>query len=196
MVVECDRFPMIRLMILRALLLLAVSALAEAQPVEKTFKLPFKIAGVGWMDLRVSTAGALPAEDRKVRIEVAGILVSPSKEEPKRANLLWTFGFTNKGMKAVESVRVEEVSPTEVAITRVDDASPEFKDGYWIGNSVPTEATRDTQPWLYAEGPSNFVFRFSVKEPGKEPRVLYQVAAFSQEAKEYFRAQIKKINEG
>jgi hypothetical protein len=187
---------MYRALFTAALLLLGSHALSEERVVAKVLKLPFKIAGVGWVDLPVSTAGALPAEDRKTRIEVAGLVVGPDKEDPRKATLAWTFGFTNKSMKVVESVRVEEVSPATVAILKIDDPTPALRDRYWIGSSVPIEATRETQSFLYEEGPSYFVFRFTIKERGKEPRTLLQVATFSQAAKDHFQSKIRKINEG
>lgn len=156
----------------------------------------FQIAGVGPMDLPMSPGGPRSVADGAMKIEMAGFLVGKSQENPQQASLIWTFGFTNKSLKNVRIVKVEEVSPSEAGILRVEDPSPSFRDKYWSGASRPEVATPENHPWLYSKGPSLFVFRFTVHEQGKEPRVLYQPTVFSPEAKQHFRAQIAKLNGG
>jgi hypothetical protein len=156
----------------------------------------FQIAGVGPMELPMTEDGAPPAKNRKMKVDFAGFMVGKRAGNPREAALIWTFGFRNKSLKNIESVRVEEVSPTDVAIVRVLDESPKLIDRGWIGTAEPQVATRETQPWLYSQGMSVFVFRFTVKERGQEPQVLYQPTVFSPEAKQAFRRMIEKIQEG
>jgi len=69
-------------------------------------------------------------------------------------------------------------------------------DMYWMGATNPDAATRESVPWLFADGASTFVFRIVITEAGKGSREYLQPAWFSKEAKAHFRAMIAKINEG
>jgi hypothetical protein len=171
------------------------TAISDAPPPAAGYT-RFQIAGVGPMDLPFTAEGARPTADKKAKIEMAGFLVGVSDAHPNQASLIWAFGFTNKSLKNVQSVKVEEVSPSPTSILRVEDSAPVFRSKYWSGNSRPELATAQNHPWLYAEGPSIFVFRFTIQERGQAPRVLYQPTIFSPAAKQQFRAQIEKLNRG
>jgi hypothetical protein len=51
-------------------------------------------------------------------------------------------------------------------------------------------------PWLFADGPSTFVFRITINEPANDSREYFQPAWFSSEAKAHFREMIARINGG
>jgi hypothetical protein len=173
--------------------LLVTSMGSPARDVETEM---FQIAGVGPMELPMTAEGAVPTEDRKVRIDFAGFMVVKPRENPGQAALAWSFGFRAKSLKNLESVRIEEVSPTATAIVRVMDAAPRLSGRDWVGWSEQEVASAGNHPWLYADGSSVFVFRFTIKERGKEPRVYYQPTSFSTAVKKQFQAMIDKINQG
>jgi hypothetical protein len=53
-------------------------------------------------------------------------MVAKHAGNPGKAALVWGFGFRNKSLENIESVRVEEVSPARVAFVRVFDESPKL----------------------------------------------------------------------
>jgi hypothetical protein len=175
------------------LLCLTSVALGREFMGHKVIETPFAIAGGTTVVLPMTDAGAVPAEDGKVKIEVAGPIINISKENSKLAVLTWTFGLTAK-IKDIESISVAEVAPTETEIVLVNDQMPKLAKKYWIGSTPPVVVTHEAVPWLFTDDTSTFVFRFVINERGKTPRVLYQPTRFSGEAKAYFRAMIAKIN--
>ncbi|MBB5206850.1 hypothetical protein [Chiayiivirga flava] len=156
---------------------------------------PFTLAGGEVVKLPITAAGPIPAETRKLKVEVAGFSVGPSAKNPKAPVLSWHFGFTAKRLKPLESVEIAEVFPSKTVNTLVFDASPTLESGYWKGGVIAVPAGPQTTPWLYDTEASIFVFRFSVREKGKRPIVLYQPAWFSKEAKDVFRLQVARIAE-
>lgn len=185
---------MIRNIAYLTLLCLASVALGREFMGQKVIETPFVLAGGTTVTLPMTDAGAVPADDGKVKIEVAGLIIEPSAENPKRASLIWTFGLTSKSIKNIESISVAEVAPTETEIVLVNDQAPTLTKKYWIGSSPPVEVTREAAEWLFADDTSTFVFRFTINERGKAPRVLYQPSRFSDEAKAYFREMVARIN--
>ena len=178
-----------------ALFCLASVALGREFMGHKVIETPFAIAGGTTVVLPMTDAGAIPAEDGKVKIEVAGLIINPSKENSKLAVLTWTFGLTAKS-KNIESISVAEVAPTESEIVLVNDQIPKLAKKYWIGSTPPVVVTHETVPWLFVDDTSTFVFRFTINERGKAPRVLYQPTSFSGETKAYFREMVAKIDGG
>lgn len=162
----------------------------------KVIDAPFAIAGGKTVVLPITDAGPIPAEDRRAKIEVAGFMIMPSEGDPQLAMLVWTFGLTNKAVKNVESITVAEVAPADAEMTLVNDIAPKFEKRYWIGRTTPVAATRESAPWLFADGASTFVFRFTISEHGKDARTYFQPASFSSEAKAHFRQMIERINGG
>ncbi|MEO8064087.1 MAG: hypothetical protein ABI821_15235 [Pseudomonadota bacterium] len=163
---------------------------------QKVIDAPFAIAGGNTVMLPVTDAGAIPAEDRKAKIEVAGFIVTRSENEPKLAMIVWNFGLTNKSIKNIESVTVAEVAPAELETPLINDTAPNLVKRYWVGATPPVAATRESVPWLFKEGSTIFVFRFTISEPGKKPHVYLQPAWFSNEVKTHFREVIARINGG
>jgi len=162
----------------------------------KVVNVPFPIAGGETVRLPVTEVGAIPAENRKALIEVAGFSVGPSNEDPKQAVLRWHFGFTSKRLKDLESVEVAEVSPSDVVVPLVLDLNPRLSEDYWMGSVSGGAVGPETTPWLYSEKASIYIFRFTLVEKRGKHMVLYQPAWFSAEAKEQFRAIAARITEG
>jgi len=161
----------------------------------KVVNFPFPIAGGEIVRLPTADAGPIPAENREVKIEVAGFAVGPSPEDPKKAVLVWHFGFTAKRLRELESVEVAEVSPSDVAVPLIVDSKPELIENYWKSTISGVPVGSETTPWLYEEKASIFVFRFTLKQKNKKAFVLYQPAWFSAEAKDEFRAIAARLSE-
>lgn len=185
---------MIRKAVCLTLLCCTSVALGREFMGRKVIETPFVLAGGTTVMLPMTEAGAIPADDGKVKIQVAGFVIKPSTENPKRATLVWTFGLTSKSLKNIESISVAEVAPADTEIVLVNDLAPKLTKKYWMGSSTPVEVTREAAEWLFADDVSTFVFRFNINERGKAPRVLYQPTMFSGEAKAYFREMIARIN--
>ncbi|HTG35492.1 MAG TPA: hypothetical protein VLB76_21435 [Thermoanaerobaculia bacterium] len=154
----------------------------------------FPIAGGKAVSLPVTEAGPIPAEDRAFKIEAAGISIQPLLFSPKRATLAWQFALTAKSFETLEHVTVEEVYPDEVAKVLVDDQSPALKEKTWSGSSIGVEPDLKSTPWLFSEGDSIFVFRFTINSKGKPPAILYQPAWISQSAKRMSQLSVKQTN--
>ena len=187
---------MYRTTVVLALACISVAALGREFRGHQVIDTPFEIAGGKTVVLPITDAGAIPAEDRKARIEVAGFVIARSKDDPRLAMIVWSFGLTNKPLKNVESIEVAEVAPAKAVVTLVHDTAPTFEKKYWKAGTVPSSATRESVPWLFSEGTSTFVFRFTINERGKDSRVYFQPASFSSEAKAHFRKMIERINGG
>jgi hypothetical protein len=172
---------------------------------QRVFDMSFAIAGGKTVSLPVTDAGPIPAENRTVKIESAGIAIRPavlgssstSFDPPHGEALLsWGFMFTLKTSKTLERVAVEEVFPSDVARVLVNDQSPSLRGKVWSGGTVGVAPDPASALWLFTDEPSVFVFRFTIEVAGKTPVVLYQPAWFSQASKEMFRRTIVRINGG
>ena len=162
------------------LVLMNAQALAQVIQREGVINFPFSIAGgTKTLMLPVSASGPLPAEDRRVRIDVAGFRISKGNTT---TTITWMFSFTSKREQAIEQVVVEELSAATPLVMVRDDA-PNLSDKSWHGSSEEMDASQQSQPWLYAEGLSVFVFKFTIKCRGKSPLVYYQPAWFPTAAK-------------
>jgi hypothetical protein len=167
--------------------------------------LPFRIAGGKYIRLPVTDAGSVPAENRKVRIDEAGILMSAASDDPDwqfgvtdsdEPRLAWKFGFTAKSLRNLEYVKVHEVAPSDDAVSLVADLNPVLTDGYWSSKVAGVPIGTQTTPWLYKRKASIFVFRFTIKERNRKPFVLYQPAWFSAEAKALLRSRAEQAQSG
>jgi hypothetical protein len=150
---------------------------------QKIVERPFPIAGGQIVKLRATSAGFIPAQDDQFKIEVAGFLIGPKKDQPQSQAITWIFGFTSKTSEAIEDVTVEEVSPSDPAVLILHDGTPKLKADDWSGSSEAADVSREAQPWLYSDKTSVFVFRFTIKAKGAAPRTLYQATSFSGAAK-------------
>lgn len=175
--------------LLAALMLLMVTGCASS-PTYMGYRVteaPFPIAGGQIVKLPVTDAGPIPAQDEKIKIEVAGFAVSLSKQDPQIAKLHWMFNFTNKSAQVVEYVLVEEVSPSEPALIVAEDRSPRLAGNSWSASTNDLAVSPQSLPWLYTPKTSVYVFRFTIKlKDEAAPHVLYQPASFSASAKASF----------
>jgi len=151
----------------------------------KVINMPFPLAGGEIVSLPVTDAGTIPAENEKIKIEVAGYNVGPIPGQEKVPGLFWIFGFTSKLNQKIESVIVQEVFSTDKAISVVDDEAPSMKGVTWSTHTGYAEVSASGIPWLYSNKPTFFVYKFSIKIDG-EKVVLYQPVYFSNRAKQLF----------
>ena len=156
----------------------------------------FVIAGGQSVSLPMTDAGPISAENEKAKILVAGFGVVPSKQNEKQAALLWGFDFEAKSSKQLESVIVDEVSPSQTSVTLVEDKAPVLKNGVWSGTAKSIAANSASTPWLFNKKQSVYVFRFTIQFSGEPAFILYQPAWFSGPAKESFRQMISRIEHG
>ena len=116
----------------------------------------------------------LPAMKDGLRIDVAGFMIGEGK-------LTFTFGFTSK--LPLKRVVVEDVTGRE-AVVMVDDPAPVLTKNYWKGNASPLPLKKGGSPWIWEQGDTTKVFRFTVSVVGREePVVLFQPAVYSGRSK-------------
>ncbi len=147
---------------------------------------PFKVDGGKTVNLPITNAGALPAENDYYKIEGAGFNASMKKGEPKESKLTWAFSFISKKSGEIESVVVEQVTASGELELVVKDNSPTLKNTNWIGQSTPISMTKDLVPWLYSGSNSTFVFKFTIKAKDGSSIVMYQPSIISGRSKAMF----------
>ncbi len=141
----------------------------------------------------MTDAGPLPAETRDFNVEAAGASVQPAFFAPKQPTLAWGFALTIKKGKAPKRVVVEEVFPTEVATVLVDDSKPVLQGTSWNGSSAGVDPTPASASWVFAEGATIFVVRFTITPEKGGPVILYQPVWYSAETKGLIRRSIGTI---
>jgi hypothetical protein len=146
----------------------------------------FPIAGGKAVSLPVTDAGPIPAENDKIKIEVAGFNVGPLKSESKIPALIWIFGFTSKMNQKIEKVKIDEVFSRDSATTVLVDEAPKLKDATWSASKESVELAPATFPWLYTSEATIFVFKFSISIEGSAEVVLFQPVWFPEKAKKLF----------
>ena len=145
-----------------------------------------RIAGGGSIFLPVTDAGPIPAENEAFRIETAGLAVQPSDADRSRRTVKWGFSLTAKSAQRLQRVVVEQVFPNETVERLIDDQVPVLRNHNWFGSPTIGPNSSSTS-WLFTEGTSFFVFRFTITAPQQSPVILYQGAAFSPQVKEALR---------
>ncbi|MES2737962.1 MAG: hypothetical protein V4672_16690 [Verrucomicrobiota bacterium] len=143
------------------LLSLAVSAFAETQS--------FTILDGQKITAEMSGGLPLPAEKEGIKIEVAAFMIQEGK-------LIYSFGFSTQ--KEVTKVVVEEVSGSS-ALPMVTDSAPALSKAYWKGDAKPLPLTQAGVPWVFEEGDTVKVFRFTITTGSDAaPVILHQPAIY------------------
>ena len=157
---------------------------------QRVIDAPFPIAGGQTLMLPVTAGGTVPAENDKVKIQVAGFVTGPSKSIPQGRTLTWIFSFTLKTSQPVEQVTVEEVAPGDPAVLMVRDEAPKLDRNDWSGRTAAIEMSPQALPWLYSPSTSVFVYKFTIKIQGELAQVLYQPTGYSAAAKQMMTKQV------
>jgi len=149
-------------------------------------EIPFKIAGGKTISVKVSDRGALAAENDKIKITAASVLIGPSRQNSKAPALIWSFGFKSKTNDAIAKITVENVFPSDPAVLLIKDDHPKLKNGSWIGQIENGDPTGSSNAWLESKKYSAFIFRFTVFYKNGTQSALDQLALFSEDDKQFF----------
>lgn len=162
-------------------------------------EVPFKIAGGKTITVKITDQGALPAEDEKIRITAAAVIVGPSKEDKTAPALIWSFGLNAKTNDEISKITVESVFPSDSAVLLHTDSQPKLRNGDWIGQIENGDPNGSNNRWLKSKKLSAFVYKFTVYFKDGSETALYQLSAFSEADKEFFlqhAEQLKLRNAG
>jgi hypothetical protein len=170
---------------------LVLTATAFAQQ-KKTIQV--RVAEGKTISAVVDDQGPFPAEDARVKIEVAGILVMLEKER-KEPQLVWNFSFRSKVNQSISGVKVDDVTKDPVA-SLVTDGHPVLKESVWRGTAPPIAINKQMTPWLYDSKPEIRVFRFTVRYQDESEIILHQLAFYPVSAKETVRTHAEKLRTG
>ena len=126
-------------------------------------------------------AGPLPASNDWVNVEVAGYLLSENREGE---GFSWTWTFT-LGLKNpdVDMVAVSDVSDSNTVRLVAPDGGV-FNNGKWLAQSEDMPVSGFHLPWLFRDGESVRVLRFSIADKNGETRILYQPVLFTHAGKQ------------
>lgn len=125
-------------------------------------------------------AGPLPAENDWVKVEVAGYLLS---EDKAGDGFSWTWTFTlDMNNPGVNLVAISDVSDA-TASRLVAPGDGVFSKGKWLAQSAARPVSGFHLPWLYKDGDSVRIMRFSLADIHGETRILYQPIFFSHSSK-------------
>ena len=149
-------------------------------------KVPFKVDGGKTINLPVTSAGPLPAENENYKIEGAGFNASLKKESPSESKLTWAFSFVSKKASELDSVVIEQVTKSGGLKLLVKDNAPALKNKNWVGWSSSESMTKDLLPWLYSSSDSTFVFKFTIKANDGSSVVMYQPSIISRRHKSMY----------
>lgn len=162
----------------------------------KVMKMPFKISGNQYVELKLTEAGPIPVENEDYKITNAGLFVAPSSENKTIPNLFFGFGLTKKSDANVSEIIIEEVFPSEKAMTIYEEKDPQFSDKSWFSKRahcvVPNE---QNTPWLYNAKGSIFVYKFTIKKYDGSFSTLLQLVWFSRELKSSLLQSIAKYKD-
>jgi hypothetical protein len=185
-------FTAIILPLILAANLFALPLAAFSQPTET---IEIGIAGGQKITANISRGGPVAAEDLRIKIEVAGIIVGPSRTNSREPELIWNFSFRNKTNHNVLAVIVDDVTFDPVK-TLVGDLEPVSRNNVWRGFAEPIVVTKEALPWLYDERATMRVFRFTVRYDDDQRSVLYQLAMYQPLAKEQLRERAALVRSG
>ena len=168
-----------------AVLVLFVSKPSFCQNIE-VHEVPFKIAGGKIIKLKITDQGALPAENEKIKITTAAVLVGPSGKDKMSPALIWSYGLAVKTTDDISKITIEDVFPNNPAVLILTDNMPKIENGNWIGQVHNGDANGSNNAWLKTKKLSVFVFKFTVYFKDGSNSVLYQLSAFNEEDKKFF----------
>jgi len=132
-----------------------------------------------------------PAEDKNIKIQVAGLGSSPDKGDPTKRAIFWIFGFTQKQGPKITEVKIEELYTDRPDRLVTTDVTPTLKKNEWSTHTDAVVISEATTPWLYERKNSAFLFRFTVQFEGGTQSVLHQMSIFPSQAKVYLIEPIK-----
>ncbi len=165
--------------------LLAASTLTACQTTDIR-EIPVKIAGGETVKVKAGPRGPKPAEDARIKITGAAIIISPPDEIGDTPSLVWSFSLDAKTQDAITRITVENVLPVDPAAVLIDDHAPHLNDGMWINHWNNGDPMGKQNGWLQQKGLAPFVFRFTIHFKDGTQSVLHQLATFGDNDKRFF----------
>ena len=162
---------------------------------QRTETVEIRIAGGKTISAAITGRGPVPVEDARVKIEVAGMLISPSRENSKEPLLIWNFSFRAKGAQQPIAVKVDDVTLDPI-LALVSDDKPVLRDNTWAGRANSIPITKEALPWVFDPRPTMKVFRFTVRYADDQESVLHQLAMYPASAKQAIRSHADKLRSG
>jgi hypothetical protein len=174
---------------------IALTSFSEATRADTTNK--FTISGGQVVELAVSERGAMPALADGVRVEVAGPIFGPSKNNPEKIALIWAFTLSIPKEAKYLSLTVENVTNAEAKLIASQDQpsvrtlrAPDGKELHLLElRGSPRDISPESTPWVYQDGTTTMIFRFALKRANENDITLQQLAIFGPELK----AKIQKM---
>lgn len=182
----------IRSYLLSAVLLMPGFAASQTPDVRE---IPVRIAGGQTVQVKVGPRGAKPAENERVRITAAAIIITPPDTLDGHPSLVWSFGLTAKTADPITRITVENVFPSDPAVLLHTDETPRLTEGNWTGQANNGDPMAKQNGWLQQKGLSAFVFRFTLRYQDGTEGVLHQLAAFGDDDKRFFLDATRQASE-
>lgn len=154
-----------------------------------------RIAGGKTIVATITAGGPVPAEDTRIKIEFAGLLVGAEPENSREPHLIWSFRVRNKRPQEPVAVTVDDVTFDPI-VALVRDDNPSVRAGSWSGAARAIPLTKSALPWVFDSGSTMKVFRFTVRYADDQESVVHQLTMVPESAKETIRAQGNRIRSG
>lgn len=129
------------------------------------------IAGGGMLTVYLTPQGPRPAENDDFKVETANFI--PNIEQKQ---LVYTFSLLAKKGKAPQRIQIEDVSDAQAEILLVDAEPKLDAKRVWRGNASPKTAGDRALAWLFYEGNSTRIYRFTIVTADGRPLVMHQAA--------------------
>ena len=167
----------------KIIIVILAAASINAFSQDQRIKLP--VFGQDKIEIAINKGLPLPAEDKNIKIEVAGLVAGADKTESAKRSIFWIFGFTQKNDSKVARVRIEELFQGKPARLVITDGMPEIKNKQWSWSDEKLPISKETTPWLYDSKTSGFLFRFIIEFENGDQSILHQLSVISPQAKKY-----------
>ena len=142
-----------------------------------------QIYGDRKVSVTIQNGMPVPAEDKFIKIQAAGLMMSKDKTDPSKQIYHWAFGLSSKTDRVIKSIRIDELSKNKPDRPVIEDLKPQFKDKYWSNQTDGRPTDEATAPWLHDKKNSQFLYKFTIDFENGDPSTLVQMAVISNMAK-------------
>jgi hypothetical protein len=140
------------------------------------------ISGGETVTFVLTARGPKPAENDDFLVMGAAIMPNMEKKQ-----FVYSFGLWAKKEKAPKHVTVEDVSEAQIELL-VDDAAPKLDSKFVWKQDSPSKTGADPRlGWLYHEGNSPRIYRFTIVTDDGRQLVMYQLSIYPVFIKEPLR---------
>jgi hypothetical protein len=131
------------------------------------------ISGGQTVTVILTSQGPVPAENDDFKVLMANMFPNVEKKQ-----LIYTFGLLAKKGKAPRHVSIEDVSE-EKAELLLEEAEPKLDDKQtWRRDAAPKTGDDPRLAWLYHEGNSTRIFRFTIVTEDGRRLVMHQATVY------------------